>query len=88
MTVPPSTNTKIVDKNGKLIAFLSIILLKPRYDRYGDLKGLIPAEIMDKASKLLLSSTSTSESARSFSDGIEALEDDMSTEKSCLSRVA
>ena len=43
---------------------------------------------MEEASELLLSSTSPSEQARSFSDGIEALADDISREKNYFSRAA
>ena len=88
VTVASSTNTKIVEKNEKLIAFLSILFSLPSYDRCGNLTGLVPGDITDEASELLLSSTSTSEQARSFGDGIEALADDISKEKNYLSRAA
>ena len=75
-------------KNEKLIAFLSILFSLPSYDRSGNITGLVPGDITDEASELLLSSTSTSEQARSFGDGIEALADDISKEKNYLSRAA
>ena len=88
LTVVSSANTKIVEKNEKLIAFSSILFSLPSYDRSGNLTGLVPGDITDEASELLLSSTSTSEQARSFGDGIEALADDISKEKNYLSRAA
>ena len=88
VTVASSTNINIVEKNEKFIAFLSILFSKPSYDRCGDLKGLIPVEITDEVSELLLSSTSTLEQARAFGDGIEALVDDISKEKHYLIRAA
>ena len=88
LTVASSANTKIVEKNEKLIAFLSILFSLPSYDRSGNITGLVPGDITDEASELLLSSTSTSEQARSFGDGIEALADDISKEKNYLSRAA
>jgi hypothetical protein len=88
VTVALSTNTKLVDKNEKLIAFLSIIFSHPSYDRSGSLIGLVPGNITDEASELLLSSTSTSEQARFFGDGMEAYADDISKERNYLSRAA
>ena len=88
LTVASSANTKVVEKNEKLIAFSSILFSLPSYNRSGNLTALVPGEITDEASELLLSSTSISEQARSFGDGIEALADDISKEKNYLSRAA
>ena len=77
-----------MDKHENLIAFLSIIFSKPSYNRCGDLESLILAEITDEASELLGSSSSTSEQSGFVGDGIEALAEDVSKEKSYLSRAA
>ena len=61
---------------------------RPYYDRNGELSSLLPADITDEAMELLSSSSSTSEQARTFSNGIEVLADDISKEKSYLSRAS
>ena len=54
----------------------------------GDLVSLVPAEFVDEARELLTSSSSTSEQARTLSDGIEVLADDISRERSYLSKAS
>ena len=86
--VSTSTSSSTGVKNERLLAFLAILFSKPHYDRKGDLSSLVPAEIADEARELLTSSSSTSEQARTLSDGIEVLADDISRERSYLSRAS
>ena len=74
--------THIVEKNEKLIAFLSFFLFfYTKYDRSGNITSFFPAEISDGAFELLQLSSSTSEYARSSSDKIKALADEIFKER-------
>ena len=83
-----SENPKKGGKEWTRHYLLSNSLARPYYDRNGELSSLLPVHITDKAMELLSSSSSTSEQARTFSDGIEVLADDISREKSYLSRAS
>ena len=87
--VTNNTNeTKLVEKNDRLISFLSVFFSRPQYDRNGDISSLIPAELTDEALELLSSSSSTSDQAGLLADALTSLASEISAEKHYLSRAA
>ena len=54
-----SIDSKMVEKNDKLISFLSILYSTPTYDRTGNVGSLSPAQLTDEALELLKNSSST-----------------------------
>ena len=74
-----STESKIVTKNERLIAFLSILFSTPNYDRTGKLTGMTPGLISDEAMEILSSSASLAEQTRMLADGLNALADEHAT---------
>ena len=91
-TVVTSTSTahdaKLIEKNERLIAFLSIFFSRPEYDRSGNINALTPAQLTDEALELLASHSSTADQARALYDGLDALAADISRERTYLSRAA
>ena len=79
-------DSKTIEKNDKLLTFLSALYAKPSYDRNGSINSLTPAEISDEAKELLSSATSTSEQARSLADALFAHADETRTERNYISR--
>ena len=74
--------------NERLTAFMAILFSSPTFDRNGDISHLVPAQLSDEISEILTSASSSSEQARLFADGIEVLAEDISKERSYLSRAA
>ena len=91
-TVVTSTSTtqdvKLIEKNERLIAFLSISFWRPEYDRSGNIAALTPAQLTDEALELLATHSSTADRARALYDGLDVLATDISRERTYLSRVA
>lgn len=87
-TSTSSTSSSANVKNERLSALLAILSSKPLFDRKGDLASLIPAVLTNEIQEIISSSASTSEQARALSDSIEALADDVSRERSYLSRAS
>ena len=77
-----------MERNEKVIIFTSLLYLIPEFDRHGTIPSLSPGEILDEALVILSSTTSTSEQARSLHNSFSILADDVSKEKSYLSRAA
>ena len=72
--------------NERLIAFLQILFARPNYDRNGDISSLIPAEISDDLDEVLTATSKVTEQARLISDNIKVLSDDITKERTYLSR--
>ena len=66
--------------------FLSVMYTHPTYDRTGSLTALSPAILTNEAMELLTSSSSTADTSRNLTDGLEALAYDISRERSYISR--
>ena len=81
-----SLDTEKSIMNERLIAFLQILFAKPNYDRNGDILSLIPAVISDDLDKVLVLTSKVSEQARLVSDNMKVLADDISKERTYLSR--
>ena len=60
----------------------------PHYNRNGDLVSLVPADISDKVQELLTFPLTTSKQARTLINVIEVLVDNISKERSYLSRAS
>ena len=61
---------------------------KPHYNRNGDLASLVPADISDEVQELLTFPLTTSKQARTLINIIEVLVDNISKERSYLSRAS
>ena len=87
---PPSTSSSSEGSiaNERLTAFLQILFAVPQYGRGGELLSLEPAELSDDIQEILTSSSKSSEQARMVNDGIRVLSDDISRERSYLSRAS
>ena len=85
-SVASSHESKCVEKNEKLRAFLSVMYSHPTYDRTGSLTALSPASLTNEAMELLTTGSSTAEMSRNLMDGLEALAYDISRERSYISR--
>ena len=72
-----SKESKIVEKNDRVIAFYAILFAKAQYDRHGKVSNLIPAELSDDALELFSSSSSISEQSRILADALSALSMDI-----------
>ena len=78
--------SKTIDKNERLITFMSLFFPRPQYDREGQMVTLLPAELSDEALDMLTSSTSTSDQATQLGDGLTSLADEITNERFYLSR--
>ena len=88
-SIASNTNSsKELVANDRLIAFLQILFAKPNYDRYGELLSLGPAVISDNLQEILSATTKTSVQSRMISDSLRVLAEDISHEKSYLSRAS
>ena len=85
-SIASSQDSKVVEKNEKLMAFLSVMYAHPTYDRTGSITALSPAILTNEAMELLSSSSSTADTSRNLTDGLEALAYDISRERSYISR--
>ena len=81
-----SSESKVSNKNERLVAFMSILLSTPNYDRAGKLISMTPAHISDEAMEILTANASLSEQARSLSDSLTSLARDTAEEMQYLSR--
>ena len=81
-------DVKLLEKNERLIAFLSIFFSRPEYDRSGNIAALTPAQLTDEALELLATHSSTADQARALYDGLDALATDISRERTYLNRAA
>ena len=83
-----TNDTKLVEKNDRLISFLSVFFSRPQYDRNGDITSLLPADLTDDALELLSSTSTTSDQAGQLADALTSIASEISTEKHYLSRAA
>ena len=81
-----SHDSKVIEKNERLLAFTAILFSKPTYNKDGDLKTLHPAELSDEANEVVLSTAKIGEQARLIGDNIEAFASDISQERNYISR--
>ena len=85
MTIVTSASSahesKTLDKNKRIITFMSLFFSRPQYDRDGQMVTLLPAELSDEALDMLTSSTSTSDQATQLGDGLTSLTDQITNEK-------
>ena len=84
VTVASATESKVVNKNERLIAFLSILFSTPNYDRTGKLTCMTPGLISDEAMEI--SSASLAEQTRMLTDGLNALAKEQATGMQYLCR--
>ena len=76
-----ANESKTLDKNERLVTFMSLFFSRPQYDRDGQMVTLIPAELSDEALDMLSSSTSTSDQASQLGDGLTSLADQITNER-------
>ena len=81
-----SSTSKDSKKNERVIALYSILFVKAQYDRHGTVSSMLPAERSDDVMELFSSASSTSEQSRILHDSLDALSDEISTERNYLSR--
>ena len=80
--------SKLCEKNERLIAFLQILFSRPEYDRSGNISSLLPGQLTDEALELLATNSSTADQARALADALDALANEVSRERTYLSRAA
>ena len=83
-----SEEAKIVEKNEKVILYYALLFAKPQYDKNGAIVTLLPGDISDEVMEVLSSLSSVSEQARLLSDIFRVLSEDISKERTYLSRAA
>ena len=88
VTMNSATESKVSQKNERLIAFLSIMFSMPNYDRTGKLTSMHPATLSDDAMEILASTASLAEQARNLKNGLDALSRETAREPQYLSRFA
>ena len=79
VTVASASESKVANKNERLIAFLSILFSTSNYDRTGKLTGMAPGLISDETMEILTSLASLAEQSRMLANGLNALAKEQAT---------
>ena len=85
-TSTQNDESKTIDKNEKLIAFLQIFFAKLEYDRSRNIATLHPDVLTDEALEPLTSSSTISEQANNLKDALDAFASQVKQERMYLSR--
>ena len=88
VTIASGTDSRVSQKNERLIAFLSILFSMPNYDRTGKLISMHPASLSDAAMEILSLNSSLAEQSRNLRNGLDALSKETAREPQYLSRFA
>jgi len=81
-----SKDAQLVEKNERFSSFNAVLFAMPIYDKNGELRSLLSADLSNEASEIISSTASTSEQARLLGDTLEAFTDDISRERNYISR--
>ena len=81
-----SHDTKVIEKNEKLISFLAIMFSRATYDRNGNISSLSPGELTDEAKELFTSSSTTTEQSQNLFDALDAHIKTIEKERTYISR--